>query len=145
MDRNKLPLDIHYLGVPFGCPKAISLPEVHSAQTVHPSCIKTNTISKQTKTSFHLTYITLEYHSGLPKAISMPEVHSRKPGTYLSPRLILSQYELKQASTRHTLPRSTIRVCPKRFPCTWYIRRKPCTHLTPKLILSQNGPKQAST
>ena len=116
-----------------GVPKAISLPEVHSAQTVHPSCIKTNTISKQTKTSFHLTYITLEYHSGVPKAISMPEVHSRKPGNYLSLRLILSQYELKQASTRHTLPRSTIRVCPKRFPCTWYIRCKQCTYLAMRL------------
>ena len=54
----------------------IFMPEVHSAQTVHLSCAKTNTISKQTKTSFHLTYITLEYHSGVPKAISMPEVHS---------------------------------------------------------------------
>ena len=128
-----------------GCPKMIYVREVHSAQTVHLSCAKTNTISKRTKTSFPLTYITLEYHSGVRKPISMPEVHSRKPGTYLSPRLILSQYELKQASTRHTLPRSTIRVCPKRFPCTWYIRRKPCTYLTPKLILSQNRPKQAST
>ena len=54
----------------------IFMPEVHSAQTVHLSCAKTNTISKQTKTSFHLTYITLEYHSVVPKAISMPEVHS---------------------------------------------------------------------
>ena len=54
----------------------IFMPEVHSVQTVHLSCAKTNTISKQTKTSFHLTYITLEYHSVVPKAISMLEVHS---------------------------------------------------------------------
>ena len=53
----------------------ISMPEVHSAQTVHLSCAKTNTISKQTETSFHLRYITKEYHSGVPKAISMPELH----------------------------------------------------------------------
>ena len=57
-------------------PKVISIPEVHSAQTVHLSFAKTNTISKQTETSFHWTYITKEYHSGVPKAISMPEVHS---------------------------------------------------------------------
>ena len=86
-------------------PKAISMHEVHSVQTILLSCAKTNTISKQTETSFHLTYITLEYHSGVPKAISMLAVHSRKPGTNLSPRLILSEYELEQASTRHTLPR----------------------------------------
>ena len=54
----------------------ISVPEVYSAQTVHLSCTKTNIISKQTETSFHLTYITLEYHSGVPKAISMQVVHS---------------------------------------------------------------------
>jgi hypothetical protein len=34
-------------------PKMISMPEVHSAQTVHLSCAETNTISKRTKTSFH--------------------------------------------------------------------------------------------
>ena len=37
-----------------------------------------------------------------------------------------------------------IRVCPKRFPCAWYIRCKPCTYLAPRLTQSQNGPKQAS-
>ena len=53
-------------------PKAISMPEVHSAQTVHLSCTNSNTISKCTETSFHLT----EYHSGVPKVISMHVVHS---------------------------------------------------------------------
>ena len=57
-------------------PKAISMPEVHSVQTVHLSYAETNTISKQTKRSFHSTYITYEYHSGVPKAISMHVVHS---------------------------------------------------------------------
>ena len=54
----------------------IYVPEVHSAQTVHLSCAKTNTISKRTETIFHLTYVTLEYHSGVPKAISMHVAHS---------------------------------------------------------------------
>jgi len=53
-----LPVDQRKLGVPFGVPKMISMPEVHSAQTVHLSCAETKTISKWTKTSFHLTYIT---------------------------------------------------------------------------------------
>ena len=43
-EQNKLPLDIHYLGV--GVPKVISTHEVHSVQTVHLSCDEINTISK---------------------------------------------------------------------------------------------------
>jgi len=62
MDQNELPLDQHELGVLSGVPKIISLPEVLSAQTVRPSCAKTNTTSKWTKTSFHMTHDTLEYH-----------------------------------------------------------------------------------
>ena len=50
--------------------------EVHSAQTVHLCCAKTNTISKRTETIFNLTYITLEYHPGVPKAISTPVLYS---------------------------------------------------------------------
>jgi hypothetical protein len=38
--------------------KVISKPMVHSAQTVHLSCIKISTISKQTKTSFQLGLVT---------------------------------------------------------------------------------------
>ena len=51
-------LDQLYLGVRSGVPKIISMPKVHSAQTVHLSYAETNTISKQNKTSFHSTYIT---------------------------------------------------------------------------------------
>jgi hypothetical protein len=40
--------------------------------------------------------------------ISTPVVHSLKPCTYLAPRLTLSLNRLKQASTWHTLHRSTI-------------------------------------
>ena len=58
MDQNKLPPDIHYLGVPSGVPKSISKPMVYSVQTVNLSCAKNNTISKRIKTSFHLTHVT---------------------------------------------------------------------------------------
>ena len=57
-------------------PKAISMPELHLAQTVHLSFAETNTTLKRNKTSFHSTYITSEYHSDVPKAISMHVVHS---------------------------------------------------------------------
>ena len=73
-----LPLDIHYLGT-FRCAQSDSMPEVHARQTVHLSYAETNTVSKRTKTSFHLTYITLVL-SGVPKAIAMPEVHSAQTG-----------------------------------------------------------------
>jgi hypothetical protein len=35
-------------------------------------------------------------------------------------------------------------VCPKRFPCPWYIRHKPCTFLAPRLKPSPNISKWAS-
>ena len=57
-------------------PKMISVPEVHSAQTMHLSRAKTNAIPRRTKMSFNLTYITLEYHLGVPKVISTPVLHS---------------------------------------------------------------------
>jgi hypothetical protein len=45
----------------------ISEPMSYLAQTVHLSCTKTNTISKWTETSFHLSLVTQEYHSVHPK------------------------------------------------------------------------------
>jgi hypothetical protein len=52
MDRNKIPDDPRPLRVPSGVSKMISKPTVRSAQTMHISYIKINTISKQTETSF---------------------------------------------------------------------------------------------
>ena len=57
MDRNKLSLEPHHQGVPSGVSKMIYEPMVRLAQTVHLSCAQINTISKQTKTSFHLSHI----------------------------------------------------------------------------------------
>jgi hypothetical protein len=37
-DRNELPLDQRQLEVPSGVPEKISMPVVHSVQTVHLSC-----------------------------------------------------------------------------------------------------------
>ena len=56
MDRNKIPLEPRHLGVLSGAVKMISKPCLE--QTVHLSCTNTNTISKRTETTFHLSLIT---------------------------------------------------------------------------------------
>jgi hypothetical protein len=56
---------------------------VHSVQTMHLSCAEANTISKQTKTSIHLTYITQEYNR-----VSQSDFQAC--WTFLAPKLKLS-------------------------------------------------------
>jgi hypothetical protein len=53
MDRYEILHDPHHLGVPSGASKKISELMVQSGQTMHLSCIKVSTISKQTKMSIH--------------------------------------------------------------------------------------------
>jgi hypothetical protein len=66
MDRNELPFEPRHLGVPFGASKMISEPVVCLAETVHLSCIETNTISKRT-----LNELPLEpHHLGVPSCAS---------------------------------------------------------------------------
>jgi hypothetical protein len=50
--------DPRHLGVASGASKTISKPMVRSAQTVHLSFVNISIISKQTKTSFHLSLVT---------------------------------------------------------------------------------------
>jgi hypothetical protein len=40
----------------------ISEPMVRLAQTMHLSCIDTNTVSKRTEMRFHVTHVTQESH-----------------------------------------------------------------------------------
>jgi hypothetical protein len=42
---------------------------VCSVQTVHLSCTDTNTVSKRTKTTFHTTHVTYEFHRVRPKLL----------------------------------------------------------------------------
>jgi hypothetical protein len=58
MDRNELPFEPRHLGVPYGASKMISEAMVYLVQTVHLSCTETNTVSKQTETTFHLSLVT---------------------------------------------------------------------------------------
>jgi hypothetical protein len=144
MFQNEFPLDPRHVGVPLGLPKMISESMVHSAQTVHLSCVEKNTISKLTQTIFHLIYTTKDYNLVCPKRFKSLWYIWRKPCTYLVSRLILSPNGPKRASTWPTSPRSTIE-------CAWKDlherghSRKPCTYLASRLILSPNGPKRAST
>jgi hypothetical protein len=57
MDWNEIPHDQCHIGDPSGVSKIISDPMLRSAQTVHLSCVKVSTISKQTKTSIHLSLV----------------------------------------------------------------------------------------
>jgi hypothetical protein len=69
MDQNKLPVEPHHQGVPSGSSKMIYVPKVHSAQTVHLSCIQTglNEISHDQR--------HIGVPSVVPKMISEPMVH----------------------------------------------------------------------
>ena len=83
MDQNKIPHDPRHLGVPSCASKTISEPMVRLAQIVRRSCAKISTIAKRTKTSFHLSFVTKEYHRVSYKRYLSPYVW-RKPCTYLA-------------------------------------------------------------
>jgi hypothetical protein len=51
-------------------------PMVRLAQIVHLSCTDTNTISKQSKMRFQMTYVTLEFHQVCQKRFSDTMVRS---------------------------------------------------------------------
>jgi hypothetical protein len=76
MDRNELPLDPSYLGVPSGMSKAIFDPIARSAQTVHQSCVEINTVSKRTQNEFPFDPHHQGGPSGAAKKIPMPVVNS---------------------------------------------------------------------
>jgi hypothetical protein len=68
----------------------------------------TNTVSKRTKTRFHRTDITEEFHRARPKQFPSPWYFRRKPCTSLASRFALSPNGPKLDSTWPTSPRSTI-------------------------------------
>jgi hypothetical protein len=58
MDRNEIPYDPRHLADPSGASKMISEAMVRLVQTVDLSCTETNTISKWTEMSIHLSLVT---------------------------------------------------------------------------------------
>jgi hypothetical protein len=107
-DWSEIPHDPHHLGVPLGASKTIYAPIVHSSQTVHLSCIKISTVCKQTKLSFHLSLVTLEYHRVHPKWFLSLWYVWDKPCTYLAPPLTLLPNGPKRDFTWPTSPRRSI-------------------------------------
>jgi hypothetical protein len=89
-DWTKLPLEPRHLGVPSSATKMISMPMVCSVQTVHLSCIDTNSISNQSKMGFHTTHVTYEFDRMHPKLFMSLWYVQCKPYTCLVPRLALS-------------------------------------------------------
>jgi hypothetical protein len=87
MNWIKDPLVLHHLGVQSGASKMISEPTVCLAQTVHLSCIESNTISTWTKTRFQMTHVTLEFHRVRPKWFLRLWYVRHKPCTNLASRL----------------------------------------------------------
>jgi hypothetical protein len=114
--QNELSLYPWHLRVPSGAPKMISEPIACSVQTMYLSSVKINTISKQTKTSFHFTHGTYEFHQVHPKwFLSLLHVQC-KPCTYLVSRLTLSPNGLKWASAWPSSCSSSIRCVQNDFP-----------------------------
>jgi hypothetical protein len=58
MDQNEFPLGPRHIGVPLVAPKMFYEPIVRSVQIERICCVKINTISKKSETSFHLIYVT---------------------------------------------------------------------------------------
>jgi hypothetical protein len=106
----KIPHDPRHLAVPSCASKMISEPLVCSTQTVHLSCVKIDTIYKQTEMRFHLSLITYEYHRLRPKWFLRLWYAQRKPCSYHAATLTVSPNTPEWDSTWPTLPRSSI-VC----------------------------------
>jgi hypothetical protein len=102
MDSNRLPLEPRHLEVSSGASNTISEPTVHSTQTAQLSCVKSTTISKRTRTSFHLSLDIYEYRRVCPKQFLSLWYVWHKPCTYIAPTLTLSPNETKRDSTRPT-------------------------------------------
>jgi hypothetical protein len=81
---------------------------VRLAETILLSCTNTDTISEWTKTRFHMTHVTYEFHRVRPKWFLNLWYVRRKMCTYLASRLALSSNKPKRASTWASSPRSTI-------------------------------------
>jgi hypothetical protein len=92
IEQKEIPHDPCHLGVSSDRSKTISEVVVRSAQTVHLSCVKIITIFERTKSSFHFSLVTYEYHCVHQKRFLCLWYVRRKPCTYLASRLAL--YEM---------------------------------------------------
>jgi hypothetical protein len=153
MDQNEIPHDPRHLAVSLCASKMIFEPMVCSAQTVHLSCVKVSSISKQPEISFHLSLITEEYNRARPKWFLSRCYVWRKLWTYLSLTLTLSPNGPKWDSTWPTSPSSSIGCIQNNLWAygTFDTKRAPilCQDYhylqMDRLTVSPNGPKWDST
>jgi hypothetical protein len=108
MDQNELSLNSFHLEVPSAMPKMISEPIACYAETVHPSCVKINTVSKWIEMSFTWHTSRRSIIGVHPKWFPSLWYAQRKTCTYLALRLTLSLDRPKWASTWPTSPWSWI-------------------------------------
>jgi hypothetical protein len=128
IDRNEIPHNSRQLGVPSSVSNTISKLMIRSTQIVHQSCIKSSTISKLTKPSFHLSLITKESYRVRHKRFICLWSARSKPWSYLALTLTLSLNGLKWDSTwpRHLRVPSG---ASKTIYDLGYVQCKPCTYL----------------
>jgi hypothetical protein len=83
---------------------------VCSVQTVLLSCTDTNIVSKWTKTRFHTTHVTYEFHKVRRKLFMSLRYVWRKPCTNLASRVALSPNVPNRASIWASWPKSTFKM-----------------------------------
>ena len=137
----EIPQDPRHLGVPSGASKMISEPMVRSAQTVHLSCVKVSTISKQTENELPLEPCHLGVPSGGSKIISEHMVRSAQT-VHLSCVKIRTISNHTETSFRYL--GVTFGCAQSDFHARATFGAKPFTYLAPRLTLSPNGSKLAS-
>jgi hypothetical protein len=108
MNRNKLPLDPCYLGVPSGVLKMISKPIVRSTQTVYLLC-RDKYYLQTDRNKLPLGILYLGVLSGVPKVISIPMVHSAQTVHLSCVEIKTISNRIEMSSCLITSPRSTIR------------------------------------
>jgi hypothetical protein len=115
IEQKEIPHDPCHLGVSSDRSKTISEVVVRSAQTVHLSCVKIITIFERTKSSFHFSLVTYEYHCVHQKRFCVPMVRSAQTMHLSCVKISTIWNELSQASSWSLLPRSTIMCVPNDF------------------------------
>jgi hypothetical protein len=96
MDQNNLLHEPRHQGVPSGVSKTILEPMVHLAQTVHLSCIDTDTVSERTELRFHMTHGPRSSIGCVQNDFLSQWYVWRKPCTYLVSQLALSPNGLNE-------------------------------------------------
>jgi hypothetical protein len=123
------------------CPKQFQCLRYVRCNACTYLCTDANTVSKQTKTKFHTTHVTYEFHRVRPKLFMSLWYIKCKPCTYLVSRLALSPN-----GTNRARPGPRHLGVPSGVSKTIY---EPMVHLTQtehhlsRLALSANGPNSA--